>query len=601
MADDVALKQQTSSIQVEFDSSQPGLSSLSVDSLNRGSFRASPIVDAGRSPLQYTVSEKNGWTRYALRSDPEHTVWEMRCSGRVLQMRSFFQANGAAKDLTWKFDSNVTHATLLGHVTAAGDIALPALLHLPGMGSLRIYSRGSDFALLHYDAKRSPSAFVSITFPAATAQRKFIEYTLDTAAIFPKVSGISDDDPQFDGFRRDYLDVFQLHATYHVLANNSASDPCGFVLYMYSDMARYTPELVKGLTALDLVRDSLDRYLGGLVAYGMPGYSLFDYQNSPTQYVYASLDTYPSLLISAYDYADGSGDERWLRNNYPGLRKWAEKLMTPNADGSPLLEFPASGNSGSWTTPVTVRPANWWDTIGFGHQDAYSNALGYRALRGMAVLADRAGESADGARYRKRAQEIHDAYASAFFDPESGVLAGWRSGDGQLHNYFFPFVNGITVRYGLLSEDRSRQVMDRILAKMKSVGYTDFELGIPGNLVPIRRVDYVDFAPRAGGPSKEDGSDSFGVYENGGATACFAYFTLAALYQLGETGKGDKILMPMLDAFTRQGFSGHAPNGMTYDWKDWHGNAYGYEGFLVDNYYVLLAVLDRANLVVKMP
>lgn len=181
------------------------------------------------------------------------------------------------------------------------------------------------------------------------------------------------------------------------------------------------------------------------------------------------------------------------------------------------------------------------------------------------------------------------------------MLAGWRSRDGQLHNYYFPFVNGIAVRYGLIEGEQARQVMDRILAKMDSVGYTNFALGLPGNLVPIRRADYVDLDPRWGGPAKEDGSDGFEIYENGCATACFSYFTMAALYHLGEKDKGDRILMPMLDSFAKQGFSGRAPNGMTYDWKDWQGGANGYEGFLVDNYYALLAVLDRANMVEKMP
>jgi hypothetical protein len=111
----------------------------------------------------------------------------------------------------------------------------------------------------------------------------------------------------------------------------------------------------------------------------------------------------------------------------------------------------------------------------------------------------------------------------------------------------------------------------------------------------------VDNDPRYGGSKREDGSDGFQVYENGGATACFAYFTLAALYQLGEKQEGDKILMPMLDSFEHQGFSGRAANGMTYDWKDWKGGAHGYEGFLVDNYYALLAVLDRAHMIEKMP
>jgi glycogen debranching enzyme len=307
------------------------------------------------------------------------------------------------------------------------------------------------------------------------------------------------------------------------------------------------------------------------------------------------------LLISAYDYADGSGDERWLRQNYKGLRAWAEAMTAANADGSPLLEYPASGNSGSWGNPFTVRPSNWWDAVGFGHQDAYSNALGYRALRSMAALADRVGETADAARYRKRAQEIKDAYASAFLDPATGVVAGWRSKDGQLHDYYFTFVSGIAVRYGLIEGERARQVMDRILGKMDSVGYRNFALGLPSNLIPIRRGDYVDLNPRFGGPTREDGSDGFGVYQNGTATGSFAYFAIAALYDLGEQEKADKILMPMLNSYAQEGFSGRASNGLSYDFKDWQGNPHGYEGLLTDNYYALLAVLDRAHMIQKMP
>jgi hypothetical protein len=602
----ITFKQQTSSLQITFDALQPGVSALSVDSLKRDGFRASPIIDAGAPPIQYSVSQHGGWLRYALASDPRHAVWEMRCDGNRLRMRSLFHANGASQDVTWSFDPDVTHATLLGHLTPAGDVALPAVLHLPGMGSLRVYGIGASSAALRYDAHRNPKGIVTVTFPAATAEHKILEYTLETAAIYPAIPGMAKDDPSFDGFRRDYLDIFQLQAELHVLANHAASDPCALVLYKYSDMARYTPELVKGLTALDLVRETLDRYLGGFVSYGMPGYKMFEDPgnsniNSVEHYPYATLDTYPSLLISAYDYADGSGDERWLRQNYKGLRKWADSMTAPNADGSPLLEYPISGNSGSWTATLTVRPSNWWDTIGFGHQDAYSNALGYRALRSMAALADRIGETADAQRYRKRANEIRDAYAAAFLDPEAGVLAGWHSSDGQLHNYYFAFVNGIAVRYGLLDEKLSRQVMNRILLKMKSAGYTNFALGLPGNLAPIRRADYVEPNPRFGAPMQEDGSDGFQIYENGGATACHAYFTIAALYRLGETEKGDRILMPMLESFSRQGFSGRAPNGLTYDWKDWQGGAHGYEGFLVDNYYALLAVLDRAHMIQEIP
>ena len=49
----------------------------------------------------------------------------------------------------------------------------------------------------------------------------------------------------------------------------------------------------------------------------------------------------------------------------------------------------------------------------------------------------------------------------------------------------------------------------------------------------------------------------------------------------------------MLDALEKGEFQGLGPNGMSNDWKAWDGTPWGYEGFLVDNYYVLLAVLAR--------
>ena len=113
-------------------------------------------------------------------------------------------------------------------------------------------------------------------------------------------------------------------------------------------------------------------------------------------------------------------------------------------------------------------------------------------------------------------------------------------------------MNGIAVRYGLIEGEQARQVMDRLMAKMKSVGYTNFALGLPGNLIPIHRADYVDLNPRWGGPTRADGSDTFQVYQNGGASACFSYFGIAALYHLGDKEEGDDILMPMLKSFAQQ-------------------------------------------------
>jgi hypothetical protein len=201
-----------------------------------------------------------------------------------------------------------------------------------------------------------------------------------------------------------------------------------------------------------------------------------------------------------------------------------------------------------------VRPSNWSDTIGFGHKDAYANALALPALQGAAALATIAGDNDAAGKYLRQAAKLESHYYDAFLNPATGVLAGWRSADGKLHDYYFLFVNGMAVVYGLVSIEQGRTIWDKLLAKMHEVGYNRFDLGLPGNLIPIRREDYVDLNPRYGGPSKEDGSDGFQIFENGGASACFAYFTIEALRRVGLEKAADIILFAMLESFARGGF-----------------------------------------------
>ena len=554
------------------------LQSLSVDSLGHGQFRPSALF-----PPRTPAAEIH-----------PHSGWSFKFSPKSFAIRSEYRKGMPPTAMTLRFDPQQTHATLLGLVDG-GQTSLPAVLHLPDQGSLRI--EASSRTGWRLDAHRNAREYVEVVFPAATQANPAIVYSLTVVAIYPQLLGI-DTDPRYDGFRRSYLNIFQVQAEDGVLANHSASDPCALTMHMYSQVARFAPPLANGLSAMDLIRMSLDRYLAGFVSYAMPGYKMFDGDpNYVTGYETASLDTYPSLLTAAIDYVTTTHDMQWLKQNYKGLRGWTEKMLSTDTTGDGLLKYAASGNSGSWSlTPVgtvKVRPANWWDAAGFGYEDAYSNALAYHALEGMTELARQAGEDGDAERYRQRARKLHDAFLPAFLDPATGVLAGWRSQDGKLHDYYFPWVTGAAVVYGLIPPETGNAMYDRLLKKMKEVGFTNFELGLPGNLIPIRREDYADSNPLWGGSSKEDGSEGFQSYENGGATASFAFYTVAALYKLGRVADGDRILFPILKSVNAGAFEGKGNNGMTYDWKAWDGTPHGYEGFLSDNFMVLAAAMYR--------
>ncbi|HZQ45865.1 MAG TPA: hypothetical protein VFC07_02540, partial [Verrucomicrobiae bacterium] len=505
-------------------------------------------------------------------------VWEVNMAEKGMTLVSRYRGGTQPPPFSLTISQKANHATLLGLMNQDGSMQLPAILHLPDQGSFRISS--GDRGSLGYEAAHGE---VKITFAGATRENPVRKYRCEVVAIYPKVSGVAGD-AQFDGFRRNWLNILQISPQWRTLANHATSDTCAFCYYEYADIAWRTPPLANGVTALDIVRQSLDKIINGANAYGMPGHGAF-----PT---YAA-DTLPSLLIAAHDCAEGRQSRRWLGTNYAKFKSWTDTMLATDRNGDGLVKYVLSGNSGSWPLKLKYRPANWWDTIGFGNEDAYANALAYRALRGMEDLAQQSNHPDDRARYHAAADKLSAVYFKTFYNPATGVLAGWRSSDGQLHDYYFPWVNGIAIHYGLVPKKEANAIMDRLLEKMKEAGYARFDLGLPGNLIPVARKDYVDHNRRFGGGEKEDNSDGFQIYENGAATACFAYFTLAALYDLDRIEDGDRILFPMLGAFEKGDFQGFGANGMSRDWKAWDGACSGYEGFLVDNYYALLSVLDR--------
>jgi hypothetical protein len=592
---------------------RPAFTWFSVDSLGQGKLAQNPVLAAAAAAPVPGIELKDRST-YSLKGKP---VWRVTFEDRGFTLRSAYVAGAEAPPFTLTFNQRANHATLLG-LMPPGErrMSLPCVLHLPDMGTVRITSRTPGLTL-DYDARRwkkmpavlavHPShanevpaqftpPYVHVACPAATAAMGSVEYQFEVVSIHPQLPGI-ERDARYDGFRRDWLNIFQVHARLQMLANNASSDPCSFTLFKYADLAVHTPPLAEGLTALDLVRMTLDRYLAGATGYGQIGYGCgeSDADVCPWPTPHTSLDTLPSLLLSSCHYIEGARDLKWGHANYEKLAAWGREMFAADKDGNGLVEYPGSGNYGDRPKRLR-RPSNWWDTINFGHEDALANALVYGAAVRFADLARKFQHSEDAAFFADRAAKLRAAYVPALLNPATGVIAGWKSADGQLHDYWFTFVQGVAITYGLLDAPLANAVMDRVLAKMKEVGYTRFELGLPGNLIPVRKGDYVheNSPPHiTGEPKLDDGSDGFQYYENGGATGCWSYFSIKALFNLGRRDDARRILHPMLDAYARGEFQGFDPSGgRSRDWRTWDGKGTGYEGLLVDNYHALLAVLD---------
>ncbi|MCX6222629.1 MAG: hypothetical protein NTZ69_16795 [Bacteroidia bacterium] len=576
----------------------PQLDSLCIDSLGKGKAAAHPplIREIISKKYRSTISAKS--ISYQIESQEKNSppAWKFSFSNKSIQIIS--EKSGNSEPFNININQELNHATVLGIMKERNKVALPCLIHLPDMGTFRVTSNVSGLELLT-DARRTNSEvkgnpehhFVSISFPPASVEYPQIIYQLEIVSIYPDVTAIKND-PVYDGFRRNFINIFQVNPRLRVLANNSSSDSCAFTLYMSAQLAQYTPPLADGLKAMDLVKMTLDRYISGMKAYGLVGYT-DNYEEADTvswKSKYDSLDSHPSLLMAACYYINSANDTKWLNENISSLIEWADITVKNDIDEDGLIEYPLSGNYGTWDG--VRRPANWWDTVGFGHKDAYSNALAYRALNLFGEIL-RNTNMPESQKYTDHAAKLKSAYYSTFYNPESGVLAGWKSKDGQLHDYYFTFVNSIAISYGLLNEEQGNRVMDKLLSKMESVGFTDFSLGLPGNLIPVKKGDYTASDHRWGGPSLEDGTDAFQIYENGGATACYTYFMVDALQKLKRNPDSRKILYPILKSISDGNFSGSCVNGMSKDWKTWKGECWGYEGFLCDGYMVLLSCLGE--------
>lgn len=573
---------------VELDAKRPFFTSFWVDSLGKHRVWPNAMIVLDRPRRAYRRIERDGWIRYEAAN---HTggITRFRFDGDRICVRSEFTGTGRVEPFAMHFRTAAAHpayATLLGHFAGDGSIRLPAVLHIPGQGTLRLTARTADGRpkSLGYFAIRGRDNHVDITLPAASAACPWVEVDLRVVQIHPNLAGLADD-ARFDGFRRCWLNALQLNPQYRLLANHAASDVASVCYHEYGEIAMVTPPLAPGVTAANLLRESLDRFLGGAQAYCMHGYSKGEFPRD-------SLDTWPSIVTACHQYFLASQDHDWVKTHCDKLIEWGEKILALDTDGNGLIEYWQSGNRGDWqqVDGRRVRPANWWDCINFGHEDAYSNALAYRALRGLARMMRDAGRADQATRFQAAANHIKAVYFKTFYNPKTGMLAGWKSRDGQLHDYAFTFIQGYAITYGVVDNPvQANGLMDAMFRKLNEVGYDRFEFGLPGNLIVVPADDYYEPSRRWGG------SGAFQVYENGGASANHVYFTLAALYKLGRREQADEILLPILNSLNNCRFQGRGTEGLSNDWRGWDGRPHGYEGLLVDNYLVVKAVLVRAG------
>lgn len=269
---DVALHFVSDSMELQLSDIAPEFLSLNIDGLGKGKRGANIVVTNGTaSGFKASTSVSGGVRRVEYRSAAASknspAAWTIEFTNSRIDLTSEWSANAESVPMAFHFNLEQVHSTVLGVFRKDKLLAIPALMHFPGQGSLRLTANVGEIGLTYHSVHGK--AIASLSLPGATSENQRVVFTLEVTTIYPKVPGI-DGNMGFDAFRRNWLDTLQLNPEYPALANNTASDTCAFCYYEYADIAALTPPLAEGLTALDIVRQTLDRMLAGGERMGYP-------------------------------------------------------------------------------------------------------------------------------------------------------------------------------------------------------------------------------------------------------------------------------------------------------------------------------------------
>jgi len=537
--------------------------------------------------------------RYRLPLAPqEELIWDVKPGPGTLTLRIASPHNGISAsdrmELIFPFDPRVTPVTAIpSEWQENGALQLPAIISAPDFGQMILRCQPlTNVGTCLEGSRANHMVDLVLSFPPPGAGES-LTFTLTPLNLAPP-SGLKNTE-MWKAARRGWCNIWQpssqwgeqnrpFSAPAGVLSNNVISDPASCSLWFYSDPILWTPEIAPGISAAKLVRRSVDWWLDKRTRPSGEVICYWDYGNF--------LDANAGVLISAWDYVEATGDLAWLRQRIERLEFISDFLARRDVDGDGMVEATQSGNRGTLIQPA--RSCCWVDAVNCGHKDGYSNAVIYRSWRCLADLEAKLGRGDQKAHYAGLADHLKAAYARTLFNPDTGWLAWWKSADGELHDYATPLMNSLAVEYGLVDPARGGDILSRLRAKMQSVGFNRFDLGVPLTLVPIHRSDYL--LPKALGlPQKEDGTDTFQQYQNGGVNGMIGAQFLAAHYVVGQTEEADRMLQAMLG---RQA-QGKFQNGVVDkareggEWTNWDGQPCGYEGYLADVFYFLLAVVMR--------
>jgi hypothetical protein len=604
----------TSSFQVGFWLGRPGFSFLGLDDSSQGRnernlLRTSPAVSlqglrfhpVGAAPLvapllygdiSGTVNVHGSTVRYEVNigdSGQEYTLeWAVGEKGLAFRIvRRARNTVRAWESSAWTIvcHSEVTPTTALGELTRQGETGIlrfPVLLHAPGHGTLQ-FSCSDNAAVCRSDSSR-PLAVTGLELKCGEIPQPEGDYLLpagvhvlegEIVPFRPQVTIRAGTPPGVaEALRRRAVTSLTYRADTATLTNNGNSIHAPLCMDLWSAVATRIDAIAPGLRAMEMFKDSLERWLDGAPGYASGGVGG---EEGVHQAEDEFIMTGTAGLLGLAEFLEYSGTEEWLELYRAPIERQLQLMRLRDVDHDGLVESVfrhGRSNGFQWST-------NWYDVISFGWKDAFSNALLYRALAVLAQVLPRLGKTALSEGLEEWAGRLKSSYWETFFNPKTGWIAGWKCRDNLLHDFAFLSVNGAAVCAGVVDGDRGRLIVENLWTEARRIGLPDPRLGLPGNLWPVTDSDMIPLMH--GKP--------MGYYINGGLTHSQSRHFVGALYRVGMTQEADVLLQALCETLAEGTAFGGCNTGV--DWRFWDGAPCGYEGVLTDQFGILAVAVDR--------
>ena len=477
------------------------------------------------------------------------------------------------------------------------EFALPLVVHFPDFGRIEISSNekdvycveelqmsgefyGLDLGYLNhsYNHNRIHSLHFGSSFLTFKSRKSLESVDITVKVLDECYPPLPDEnDKRFDGLKRNWMNAFAMNRELYDMGDNIYFHGTGHLaIHMKSDMLQIVDKKDEQFKIIRRVYEKqVERSFKECQAYD--GEVSVNFFKKEKKKFGCAVDSTPGAIIGL------TGISNWnlpfAKKLLPYAIKAADYLLSRDTDGDGIFEVPFPGDY-MFQESEFGQQCNWWDNFAFGHKDIYFNYLCHRALRELSALLIKVGMKDEAEKYLVQLEKFDKSFFDTFYNPETGLMAGWISKNGKVHDYGFTFAVSMGINEGLIPKEEGKKMLKKLLSIMKKEGYGDLRFGIPGNVMPVAQEDTIYW------PCMSD----WGRYENGGLNGMNGFHFLTSMYNVGMRKEADDILFAIMDTYEKElTHSGLMPGYCrSIDWRTKEGVACGYN-YLADNYYFLLS------------